>query len=95
MKIYISGDGGYLYEHNKLQKLELPTNSFLTRIKGNGLNDIYMAGCCNTLIHYNGSQWKSVNGIYGNYEGMDVKGNLVILAGFTGDYAQIIMIRRQ
>ncbi len=93
--IYIVGDGAYLYKNNNLQVINLPTNYFLTRVKGNGLNDIYIAGCCNTLIHFNGSNWQLINGVYGNYEGMDVRGNLVALAGFTGYQAIIIMLRGQ
>ena len=94
-KIYIAGDGAYLYVNNKLSKIDLPTNYFLTRVKSNGLNDIYISGCCGTLIHFNGMQWHQIEGIYGNYEGMDAKGNVITVVGFTGDKAIITILRRQ
>jgi len=94
-KIYIVGDGGYLYENNKLNRIDLPTNSFLTRVKGTELNNIFVAGCCNTLLHFNGVSWKAMQGIYGNYEGLDIKGNLVVAVGWTTNKALILLGTRQ
>jgi hypothetical protein len=92
--IYITGSGAFVYKNNSLVTINLPTNSFLTRVKGNGLNDIYIAGCCNTLIHFNGDNWQLINGVYGNYEGMDVKGNLATVIGWTGNQAIIVIVKR-
>jgi len=93
-KIYIVGDGGYLYENNKLSRLVLPSNSFLTRVKGTGLNNVFIAGCCNTLLHFNGVHWQTIQGIYGNYEGLDVKGNTVVAVGWTSNKAIITLGKR-
>jgi hypothetical protein len=93
--IFITGDGAYVDKNNTLEEISLPTNAFLTRVRGNGQNDIYIAGCCNTLIHYNGSNWQLINGVYGNYEGMDVKGNLAAVVGWTGNQAIIVMLKGQ
>jgi hypothetical protein len=82
-KIYIVGDRGYLYVNNKLSRMDLPANAFLTRVKGTGLNDIYIAGEYNTLLHFNGVRWQTLQGINGNYEGLDVKGNTVVLVGYN------------
>ncbi len=94
-KIYVVGDGAYLYVNDSLSSVNLPSNYFLTRVKGSGLSDVYIAGCCNTLFHFNGIRWHKINGIYGNYEGLDVKGNLVVAVGWTGSQGIIIMGRRQ
>jgi hypothetical protein len=93
--IYITGSGAFVYKNGSLATINLPTNSFLTRAKGSGLNDIYIAGCCNTLVHFNGYNWQLINGVYGNYEGMDVKGNLATAVGWTGSQAIIVMVKRQ
>ncbi len=94
-KIYIVGDGGYLYENNKISRIDLPTNYFLTRVKGTDLNNIFISGCCNTLLHFNGVRWQTIQGIYGNYEGLDVKGNTVVAVGWTSRKALILLGRRQ
>jgi hypothetical protein len=83
-KIYIVGSGAYLYRNNSLNTINLSTNYFLTRVKGNALNDIYITASDAQVFHYNGINWNEVfNGIDGGYEGMDVKGNTVVLVGYN------------
>lgn len=82
--IYIVGDGPYEYKNNSLKKITLPTNYFLTRVKGNALNDIFIASSDAYVYHYNGINWNEIlNGIHGGYEGMDVNGNTVVLVGYN------------
>ena len=83
-EIYIVGDGAYLYKNNIIKKINLPTNYFLTCVKGNALNDIYVSASDAEIFHFNGISWKEMNnGIYGSYERMDVKDNTVVLVGYN------------
>ena len=82
--IYIVGDGAYVYGNNSLKTINLYTNFFLTRVKGSALNDIYICSSDARIYHFNGINWSGVyNGVYGKYEGMDVKGNIVVLVGYN------------
>jgi hypothetical protein len=83
-KIYIVGDGAYVYMNNSLRTINLPTNYFKTRIKGNALNDIFISVSNAQVLHYNGINWSEIYyGIYGSYEGMDVKGNTIASVGYN------------
>jgi drug/metabolite transporter superfamily protein YnfA len=82
--IYIVGDGAYVYENKLLKTIELPTNNFLTSVKGTGLNDVYISSSGALIFHFNGLTWQEMNdGVNGSYEGMDVKGNTVALVGYN------------
>ena len=83
-EIYIVGAGAYVYKNNSLKTINLPTNFFLTRVKGNALNDIYISTSDAQIFHYNGINWMGMSdGIYGSYEGMDVRSNTVALVGYN------------
>ncbi|WP_304043059.1 hypothetical protein [Ignavibacterium album] len=82
--IFIVGDGAFIYKQNTFRTINLPTNYFLTRVKGNRLNDIYISSSDAQVYHYNGIDWYEQNfGIFGKYEGMDVKGNTIALVGYN------------
>ena len=83
-KIYIVGNGAYAYMSNSLRTINLPTNYFKTRIKGNALNDIFISVSNAQVLHYNGINWNEIyHRIYGSYEGMDVKGNTIAFVGYN------------
>ena len=83
-KIYIVGDGAYAYMSNSLRTINLPTNYFKTRIKGNALNDIYISASDAEVLHFNGISWNEIyHQIDGGYEGMDVQGSTVALVGYN------------
>ena len=82
--IYIVGAGAYVYKNSRLKTINLPTNYFLTRVKGNALNDVYISTSDALIFHYDGIDWNEFsNGIYGGYEGMDIKSNTVALVGYN------------
>ena len=84
LKIYVVGSGAYVYINNNLKALNLSTNFFLTSVKGNDLNDIYISTSDAQVYHYDGINWRQAyNGIYGDYEGLDVKGNTIVLVGYN------------
>jgi hypothetical protein len=83
-KIYIVGGDACVYKNDSLETFDAPSDYFLTRVKGNDLNDIYIATAGAEILHYNGMNWvRMSDGIYGKYEGMDVKGNTVVLVGYS------------
>jgi len=83
-KIYIVGGGAYVYKNDSLETFDVPSGYFLTRVKGNNLNDIYIATAGAEILHFNGMNWVGMSdGVYGKYEGLDVKGNTVVLVGYN------------
>jgi hypothetical protein len=91
--IYVVGDDIHIYKNNRWETLNL-TDYFLTRVKGTTLNNIFVAGCCNILFHFNGVSWKEMEGINGEFEGLDVKGNIIISVGWENSKAIILMGKR-
>lgn len=85
--------GGNIYRKNNFEGSEiwkewLPrvTQNYLFGIRGNGLNDIIMAGAYGEIAHYNGITWRSYLGnetpeFYGNLVSIDIKGNTVCAVG--------------
>jgi len=65
------------------------------KIWSDGGHNVWFAGRNGLIVHYNGSNWQSINGVYGNYEGMDVKSNLVTVVGYTGNQSIIVTVKRQ
>jgi hypothetical protein len=91
--IYVVGDDIHLYINNQWEILNL-TDYFLTRVKGTALNDVYVSGCCNTLFHFNGVTWREIEGIYGEFEGLDAKEDLITAVGWTNAQAVILLGKR-
>lgn len=82
--IFIVGGKAYVYKNDSLEIFGVPSDYYLTRVKGNDLNDVYIATAGAEILHFNGMNWvRMSDGIYGSYEGMDVKGNTVALAGYN------------
>jgi hypothetical protein len=86
---YVYGSG--IYEKNSLSDSLWKNNSLditrhsTTKIKGNGLNDVFAVGSFGDCLHWNGESWKSYieqtglsNGSFGS---VAIKGNLVIAVG--------------
>ncbi len=99
---YLVGDG--IYEKNLISEdswkngpLDI-THYGTTGIRGNGLNDIFVAGAFGEFLHYNGVSWKSyineLGEFNGSYGGVSVKNNLVITVGYEGPQAKILMGKR-
>lgn len=64
----------------------------LNSIRGNSINDLFIAGAYGEILHYNGATWKSYidqTNIDGNYLKIEVKSNLVISVGRAGPFAKI------
>lgn len=86
---YVVGDG--IYEKSMLSDsawadsaLEF-TQYFTTCVRGNGTNDVFIAGSIGELLHWNGARWmsfrKETGMQYGSFGSVDVKGNLAVAVG--------------
>jgi hypothetical protein len=99
---YVFGSG--IYEKNSLSDSLWKNNSLditrhsTTKIKGNGLNDVFAVGSFGDCLHWNGESWKSYieqtglsNGSFGS---VAIKGNLVIAVGENNNQGVITIGRR-
>jgi hypothetical protein len=98
---YICGDG--LFKSRDLTKpwQEIAGQPLIYKlcIRGNGPNDIFVAGYLGLVSHWNGYSWQTYPAMPGNYYGLAVQGDLVVAvgqetAGWVGGPATILMGRR-
>ena len=99
---YLAGSG--IYEKNSLSDgvwrngpLDI-TRKEITKIKANGLNDVFAVGAFGEVLHYNGVSWKSYlnesTGIDGSYTSLALKNNLIVIVGEDQNKAIIQIGRR-
>ena len=102
IQYYIVGNGLYekTYKHSAswvdLNKNRSITSNFMETIRGNGFNDIIVAGAFGEIIHFNGLQWKSLKQAatelsHGEYYRVAVKGNMVAAAGYNQNQGVILI----
>lgn len=64
-------------------------------IRGNSINDVFVAGAFGEFLHFNGVTWKSyineTGWFSGSYGGVAVENNLVVTVGYEGAQAKIMM----
>ena len=98
---YICGDG--LFKSRDLTKpwQEIAGQPLIYKlcIRGNGPNDIFVAGYLGLVSHWNGYSWHTYPQMPGNYPALAVKGDLVVAVGdisngIVGGPATILMGRR-
>jgi hypothetical protein len=99
---YIVGDG--IYEKTSLTDSAWRngplkyTKYATTKIRANGLNDIFVVGSYGECLHWSGASWKSyieqIGMANGGYASIAVKGNLVIAVGENNPQAVITIGRR-
>jgi hypothetical protein len=99
---YVVGDGIYekislsdsLWKNNSLDITKHST----TKIRGNGLADIFAVGSFGDCLHWNGKNWKSYidqTGLSdGSFTSVAIKGNLVIAVGGNKNEGVITIGRR-
>jgi hypothetical protein len=99
---YVIGDG--IFEKNSLSDstwnngpLDI-TRYATTKIRANGLNDVFVVGAFGECLHYNGASWKSYQNetglTNGSYTSVAVRGNLVIAVGGDSPSAVVAIGRR-
>ena len=99
---YVIGNG--IYEKKSLSDSLWKDNGFdithyaTTGIRGNGINDVFVAGAFGEFLHFNGVTWKSyindLGSFNGSYGGIDVMSNIVVTVGYEGAKAKILMGHR-
>ncbi|MDD5061839.1 MAG: hypothetical protein PHN44_06115 [Candidatus Marinimicrobia bacterium] len=87
--VYLVGEGMLYYDGRKINDSpwpdELPMN-LLQAVRGNGPNDIFLAGHMGTVIHYNGKTWQyyqdlfEANALYA----ISVKNDCIVAVGLGG-----------
>jgi hypothetical protein len=97
-KIYMGGDGFYVGTKGNWKKIkELPAN-YKNKVRGTGLNDVYIVDQFGIVNHFNGKTWKSMNvlgAIGGSINSVSVKDNVVAIVGTNGDKAIAAIGRRK
>jgi hypothetical protein len=96
---FVIGNG--IYEKKFLTDFLWKDNGFdithyaTTGIRGNGLNDVFIAGAFGEFLHFNGITWKSyineLGWFSGSYGGVAVKDNMVITVGYESAKAKILI----
>jgi len=82
--VYVCGDGVFTNKSNSWKELKGFPNAYSNRVRGTGLNNIFIVGDYGLLLHYNGSTWKSYNDYLWTgmiYHGLAVRGNKFAIAG--------------
>ncbi|HTP81023.1 MAG TPA: glucosyl transferase [Bacteroidota bacterium] len=95
---YVVGDGlfttaalGQVWREDSTQPL-----LYKNAIRGNAANDIVVAGSYGLLSHYNGSSWKQYTGadipsFNGEYTAVDMKGHMLVAAGWMDQKAVVLV----
>ena len=90
-KIYAGGEGLFIRVNGKWKEEDLP-KLFKFRVRGTSLNNVWTVGGYGLCSHFNGLLWKTFNEVSlssGNYGGLDVKDNIVVMVGNEGNSAVI------
>ncbi len=87
--------GNYLGGNNYAQNWGL-----INKLRGNSDNDMIMVGERNTIMHFNGLRWSQLGMPYSpnsNYDwlSVDMKGDMIIAAGFYNMNATIMVLKRK
>lgn len=100
---YVTGNG--VYKKDNINALVWEINHenhpllYKYRTRGNAWNDVFIAGSGGLMSHYNGLTWKHYTGMelpraYSLYNGLAVKGNLVVVVGWLNDQAVVVRGKR-
>ncbi len=90
--VYAAGDGIFSINNNSWKKEDISDQYAVFRIRGTDINNIWATGGFGFTTQFNGARWTIINEVSlssGNYESLDVKGNIVALVGFEGNSAII------
>jgi len=89
--IFAGGEGLFYRIKNQWNEVDLPA-LFKFRVRGQELNDIWTVGGFGFAAHYNGANWRTFNEVSltsGNYLGLVVNPNTVVMCGNDGNKAAI------
>ena len=93
--IYVCGDGIFTNKSGEWDEIKLPVNYATSKIRGNGLNDIFLCGVLGLIAHYNGGDWKVYNDVYNAvYTSVNFKGDVAAFIGWRNGKGVITVGRR-
>ncbi|MCK9560935.1 MAG: hypothetical protein M0R44_10865 [Candidatus Marinimicrobia bacterium] len=93
--VYLAGQGLLYYDGRKINDWPWPSGlpkNLLQAVRGNGPNDLFLAGHFGTVIHYNGKTWKYYNMLNDAnvlLGAVAVKDDVIIAVGDYGQQANI------
>lgn len=92
--IFVSGGGVFIRKQIKWEEQTSLPLTYTRRIRGNGKNDVFVAGDFGLVGHYNGKNWKIYPEVaQGLYYSMDYKKEIMVAAG--GSDKAIILIMKK
>ncbi len=94
--VYSSGGGVFNNKSgNWIEETSIPLY-YTNRIRGNGLNDVFVGGDFGLLAHFNGTTWNVYNEFLfvASSLSISVNGNIIAAVGRQGEKALIIVGRR-
>ena len=95
-KIYAGGEGLFVRGNNKWKE-KISRSYFKFRVRGTSMNNVWTVGGYGLCSHFNGLRWTTYTEVSlssGNYEGLDVKDNIVVMVGNEGNSAIVTIGRR-
>lgn len=95
--VFICGGGVYKRDfQGKFTRFSQLPKIFMNRIRGNDINDIFIAGDFGILAHYNGKKWREFTEFneVNSFWSLDFKNDIAVAVGYKGIKAVIYMIRR-
>ncbi len=93
--IFTCGAGIYTNKTGEWKEITLEVNYGSSKIRGNGLNDIFVCGVNGFAVHYNGVDWKILDGFENIiFTSICVKENIIVMAGYKNNKALITIGRR-
>jgi hypothetical protein len=97
-KVYIVGDSLRVGTQGHWKEVPGIKADYMKKIRGNGLNDIFILDWAGNIHHFNGMTWKTMK-IFGREERfiftISVKGNTVATAGLSNNNAIVAVGRRK
>ncbi len=93
---YVAGSGIYT-KHSLLEDIwkgaaSIVSQYYIFGMRGNAVNDIVAVGGLGECLHFDGVSWRSYQsntGLYGNYEAVAIRNNLVVAVGAIGAEAVV------
>jgi hypothetical protein len=93
--VYTSGGGIFNNKSGRWTEETTIPLYYTNRIRGNGLNDIFVAGDFGLLAHFNGALWKVYDEFLQlpttSFNSVTVKGNIIAIVGYNGEKALVVI----
>ena len=94
--LYVCGSGAFENKSGSWKEIALPQIS-MNRIRGNAINDIFIAGDFGFVTHFNGLSWTNYANLYDSntaYYSLSIYGNNVLIVGWSNGKGIITVGRR-